>query len=247
MAMRMAARIARPNYGIDAPGIMVGFLLGGGTAVLVGVAIAKLAPDAWGWIGVSVGIVGALPLFFGTLMTLYWLVGKHRTRNHMLAMVNWRGDETVLDVGTGAGFLMAGVAKQVPHGRVVGIDAWSAKDLSNNSAAATSANLTIEGVAERCDVMTGDARELSFADGGFDCVVSLLCLHNIEGKADQERACREIARVLKPGGQAVIGDYIPTHHYAAALRSSGLRIHQSKSAFDVALSLMWIVVAEKPT
>ena len=52
--------------------------------------------------------------------------------------------------------------------------------------------------------------------------------------------------MLKPGGSAVIGDYSPTHDYAAVFRAAGLNVVRSKPAFEVARSLMWLPVAEKP-
>src|SRR6266700_1188047 len=50
----------------------------------------------------------------------------------------------------------------------------------------------------------GDATAMNFANGSFDVVVSNLCLHNIPTRDGRDRACREIVRVLKPGGKAVI-------------------------------------------
>ena len=236
----------RAHYGFDAPGIMVGISFGGGAVVFFGCLIAAFASGAWGYAGVVVALLGAVPLFFGLLMVIYAFVGKARTREHMLDLARLCGGETVLDVGTGAGLLLVGAAKRTPRGKVVGIDLWASKDLSDNTAETTMRNAVAEGVAERVEIFTGDARELTFPDASFDRAVSLLCIHNIEDKADQARACREIARVLKPGGRVVIGDYVPTHAYAAAFTDAGLEVIQSTAAFGVALSLMWIVVAEKP-
>jgi ubiquinone/menaquinone biosynthesis C-methylase UbiE len=226
---------------------MLGLSLGGGSGVLLGCLIAAFASGFWRYLGILVAVLGAAPLFFGLLMVIYAFVGKTRTRERILSLAMLRGDETVLDVGTGAGLLLVGAAKQLPRGRVVGIDLWASKDLSNNEAATTMRNAAIEGVVDRVEVQTGDARELTFPDATFDRAVSLLCIHNIEDKADQSRACREIARVLRPGGLAVIGDYVPTHAYARAFEDAGMRVIQSKQEFGVALSLMWIVVAEKPS
>lgn len=237
---------ARARYGIDAPGIMLGLALGGGAVVLFGSLLAALAPGTWRYVGGVVALLGAVPLFFGLLMVVYALVGKVRTRERILDLARLHGDEIVLDVGTGAGLLLVGAAKRTPRGKVVGIDLWAAKDLSDNAAATTMRNVEVEGVADRVEVQTGDARALAFSDATFDRVVSLLCIHNVEGKSDQARACREIARVLKPGGRVVVGDYVPTHAYAAALAEAGLTIVRSKPAFGVALSLMWLLVADKP-
>ncbi len=238
----------KPRYGWDAPGIMLGMLGIGASVVGLGAGLASLNLFRFarpiGWVLV---IGGALPLLLGLAMLQYGLGGKFRTRNAILDLVDWRGDEQVLDVGTGGGMLLAGAAKRLTRGgRAVGIDIWSAKDLSDNTAAAARRNIAIEGVGDRAEVRTEDTTKLSSSDGRFDVVVSLLCLHNIERKPDQAKACREIARVLKPGGRVVIGDYVPTHDYAKVLAEAGLTVSRSSSAFGVAGALMWFLVADKP-
>jgi arsenite methyltransferase len=239
---------AKPVYGWDAPGIMVGFIGAGVALVSGGLLLAYLQPVALSHaIGRVLSLIGVVPLLLGLAMLQYGLGGKLRTREAMLDFVAWRGDERVLDVGPGAGLLLVGVAKRLTRGgRVTGIDVWAAKDLSNNAAAATLYNLAIEGVADRAEVLTQDATRMGFADNSFDVVLSLLCLHNIEPKADKAVACHEIARVLKPSGRVVIGDYVPTHDYAGALAASGLVVRQSTAAFGVAGALMWLLVADKP-
>lgn len=238
----------KPVYGWDAPGIMLGFLVAGSVTIAIALVLIWHAPFPFATaLGIILLVAGAVPLLLGLAMLQYGLIGKVRTRDALLGLVDWRGDETVLDVGTGAGMLLIGAAKRLSRGgRATGIDIWSAKDLSDNSAAATHRNIAIEGVADRCDVRTADATSLPFDDAGFDVVVSLLCLHNIELKPNQAKACREIARVLRPGGRVVIGDYVPTHGYADALRDAGLTIERSRSAFGVAGALMWLLVADKP-
>lgn len=248
--MRAVADLAnqKPRYGWDAPGIMIG-MLGIGTAVVgggVGLIATRPFPfaDIAGWV---LAIPAAVPLLLGLAMLQYGLGGKLRTRDALLDLVDWRGDEQVLDIGTGAGMLLIGAAKRLTRGgRAIGIDIWSAKDLSDNSDATTRRNIALEGVGDRAEVRTEDAIRLSAPDATFDVVVSLLCLHNIEPKADQAEACRQIARVLKQGGRVVIGDYIPTHDYARALAEAGLVVRRSGSAFAVAGALMWFLVADKP-
>ena len=72
------------------------------------------------------------------------------------------------------------------------------------------------------------------------------CIHNIEDKTDQAQACREIARVLKPGGKVLLADYVPTHEYAKALREAGMQVAYSKAHILRALTLMWMLEATKP-
>lgn len=48
-----------------------------------------------------------------------------------------------------------------------------------------------------------DARRLSYADGAFDVVYAISVIEHIPGDGDSE-AMREMARVLKPGGLAIV-------------------------------------------
>jgi arsenite methyltransferase len=72
-------------------------------------------------------------LIEGVLMIVYAKHGKFLHRDRILAMVDWKGDESVLDVGTGRGLLMIGAAKKLTTGKAAGIDIWSTKDLSGNA------------------------------------------------------------------------------------------------------------------
>ena len=125
---------------------------------------------------------GVSLLAAGLLMLLYVKVGKFRHRDRMLALVTWKGDEQVLDIGTGRGLLLIGAAKRLTSGRAVGIDIWNASDLSGNSEERTTQNVVLEGVAEKIELRSEDAREMHFTDASFDVVVSNLCLHNIGTK-----------------------------------------------------------------
>jgi SAM-dependent methyltransferase len=50
------------------------------------------------------------------------------------------------------------------------------------------------------DARVGDAQELPFADGSFDCAVAAWMLYHVP---DLDRALAELARVLRPGGRLV--------------------------------------------
>jgi ubiquinone/menaquinone biosynthesis C-methylase UbiE len=214
----------RPDYGLDAPPVIRNLLLVAGVALAVATLVHFLGVPHPLWIPVrEVGlVVAANCLLNATVMVWYSKVGKHRGRERLLDRVPWRGDEAVLDVGCGRGLLLVGAARRLTTGKAVGVDLWQAEDLSGNRPEATLENARLEGVAQRLEVKTGDARQLPFPDASFDVVVSGLTLHNIYDRAGRQQAVREIARVLRPGGHVAVADIQHTGEYVAVLREHGV-------------------------
>ena len=238
--------MSKVNYGFDAPGIMRNLIVFGALTVVAGFAIPMLSSNTiLKYISYLIILVGCVFFLLGISMLVYGLKGKYKTRDIMLSKIMWTGSENILDVGTGQGLLMNGAAKHLTTGKAIGIDIWSSKDLSDNSINKTLANAKLEGVIDKIEIKNEDARNLSFADNSFDVVLSLLCIHNIEPKADQEKACFEIARVLKSNGTVLIGEYFPTTEYAKIFAKAGLKVKSSKPYFAETYSLMWIVEATK--
>lgn len=236
----------RPDYGIDAPGVVRNLLVIGAALILSGILFPTiyLGRVAILW-SRSAFWPGASCLVGGLLMLLYAKWGKFRHRDMMLKMVRWRGDERVLDVGTGRGLLLIGAARRLTTGRGTGIDVWSTKDLSGNSLERTQANVNVEGVQDKVDLKSNDARKLSFPDASFDVVLSNLCIHNIPDAEGRAQACREVARVLKPGGIALISDFINTGSYEKTLAACGLTVGRTRLNF-LTFPQLRVVRAEKP-
>lgn len=234
------------NYGFDAPGIMRNFLVFGSLS-FVGSTTTFLMSESL--LLTLVGyflLVGAVVLLtLAGIMFFYGIRGKFVMRDFMLDKVKWNGSETVLDVGTGRGLFMIGAAKRLTTGKSVGTDIWNQEDLSGNTIENAYKNAESEHVKHKVEVRNEDVRQMSFADKTFDIVFSMYCLHNIEERSQQEKACFEIARVLKSGGKALIGDFVPTHTYATFFTKAGLNVNSSRSYFNVALAPMWMVEATK--
>lgn len=259
---------ARPDYGVDAPNVLRGLLLWGAACLLVYASL-----QATGRANGLVFPVGKVTLTFpknmflgtgavlfveGLLFLLYVKYGKFRHRDAMLAMHAWTGNERVLDVGCGRGLLLAGAAKRIAEhvgegdasgsagGRATGIDIWSNVDMGGNSAAATQRNLDLEGVAGICDLQSMPAQTMTFPDASFDVVVSNLCLHNIPKAQDRAKACREIVRVLKPGGQALVSDYRRTGEYARVFQEGGCEVRKKWGSFLTTFPPLRTVIVRKP-
>jgi len=235
----------RPDYGVDAPNVIRNLILIG-----IGFAVVCLI-----WHRVTVGAITFI-LFPGLLfsaafciapallMLLYAKVGKFRHRDRILSYVPWRGDEQVLDVGTGRGLLLAGAAKRLTTGHAIGIDVWNAEDLSGNNEQNLLSNLDAEGVRAKAEVLNQNARKMSFPDATFDAVLSNLCLHNIYEKPGRLEACKEIVRVLKPTGVIVISDFRHIAEYRRNFEQLGLQVISQPLNWDTFPPLR-ILVARK--
>jgi trans-aconitate 2-methyltransferase len=116
---------------------------------------------------------------------------QHAMAEEVLALLELKGKQRVLDVGCGNGKVTAEIAARVQPGMVVGVD--SSADMiafaSSHFGPAVRPNLRF-GVA--------DARHLPFRDE-FDLVVSFNALHWIP---EQEQPLRSIRSAMKSGGMA---------------------------------------------
>lgn len=150
----------------------------------------------------------------------------------LLSKISWRGDEQVLDAGCGSGLLLIGAAKRLTTGKATGL-------LSGNKPEATMENARREGVGDRVEVKTGDMRKMPFPDASFDVIVSRAAIHNLHSAEDRAAAVREIARVLKPGGLALIDDIRHFKEYAAVFTDNGCDVRRISSA---ALTMFWTIL-----
>ncbi len=218
----------RAIYGVDAPGLVCALIvLGLGLALTSAIVLVGLAPSFVPAISSLVAApLAALFLFYAAVMLRSSLVGKMCIRDRLVAALALSGKERVLDAGCGRGLALIGCAKRLTSGKAVGIDLWSAKDLSNNSPAATRANAAAEGVADRVEVETGDLRKLPFSDASFDAIVSMTVIHNIPSRDGRDQALRELVRVLKPGGRIALFDLAFTPRYMEILRQAGMEVRE---------------------
>jgi len=104
---------------------------------------------------------------------------------------------TLLDLGTGPGYLPIEIVKKSPSIRCDGVD------LSGRLIKMARANALKAGMADRLNFEVGNAAKLRFEDASYDMVLSTGMLHMLK---DPLRVLRECYRVLKPGGEAWIYD-----------------------------------------
>ncbi len=135
----------------------------------------------------------------------------------MLSILDIKGNEVVLDLGSGAGAMAIAFAKSLQDGYVNGLD----KYLHNENKISTKIinfvrinylghtlknaekNAIIENVDTKCEFISGDfTRRLNFQDDYFDIISSFQSLHIVPSQK-QIQVFQEIDRILKKGGKIV--------------------------------------------
>lgn len=243
----MAEQVPKPDYGIDAPAIVRDCLLLGLAGLVLGSLLIFFGGRIGSYVGAAVMIAAMVRGGQGALMVLYANWGKFQVRDRMLTGIAWRGDEVVLDIGTDLGLLLIGAAKKLRSGKAIGIDIWRSEDLSDNSRQNTLQNAALEGVQDRIELKSEDVQAMRFGDASFDVVLSNLGLHNIPTAAGREKACQEIARVLKPGGTALISDYRNFEEYAHAFQKAGCSTEDSARTRINFFPPLRLITVHKPT
>jgi arsenite methyltransferase len=244
---RLQAR-PKPSYGIEAPRKTAILFFAGAAAVGAGLALQPISVGEFHLtlIGPTLLALGCLSLALFASRLAYSLRGRFNLRKRMLGAVNWRGGETVLDIGAGRGLLAIGAAKRLRYGAVVALDAWEAGDATALKLDTIQRNIDLARVHDRVELRSDDPWDIAFVDNSFDVVLSLLFLHRIENPGDRIKACCEIARVLKPHGVAVVADCANVKQYARALEAAGLEVDGPKPCMFEAYAAVDIVIARKP-
>jgi trans-aconitate methyltransferase len=110
----------------------------------------------------------------------------------LIAKLGLRGDERLLDIGSGDGKVTAEMARLLPQGAVVGVD--------NSEDMVAFAAEHYGGGAPNLSFILADARDLRFRDE-FDVVFSNATLHWVR---DHRPVLVGIRRSLRPGGRALL-------------------------------------------
>jgi ubiquinone/menaquinone biosynthesis C-methylase UbiE len=138
---------------------------------------------------------GSLTRLFDPVIAIY---GRERTfKRRVLRHADLRPGERVLDLGCGSGTLALMAIGRTPGLEIEGLDA--------DPEILASAKAKAEQTGTPIRFSQGFSTQLPHSDDSFDAVLSTLFFHHLSD-ADKLTTAEEVARVLKPGGRAVVGD-----------------------------------------
>ncbi len=126
------------------------------------------------------------------------IMGFRRTHDRLIAQAELADGMRVLEIGCGTGNVLARARRTHPNVELIGSDP--------DPAALERARHKLPGT--RLDVAY--AQELPYPDGEFDRVLSSAMLHHLD-TATKPLALAEVFRVLRPGGQLHLVDFVEGH------------------------------------
>lgn len=172
---------------------------------------------------VIIGIVMVIALF----SYIYFYVICFRTKfnneryeflKKIIEISNIKGNEVILDLGTGSGFLAINFAKNLKNGKVVGIDRYNIGyknplalyinilkiNFMFNTLRDAKRNAEIENVKNKCEFISHDlTKPLNFPNNYFDIILASEFFYCFPYNK-QKQLLEEIDRTLKNNGKIII-------------------------------------------
>ncbi len=154
-------------------------------------------------VGLVREVFATIPRHYDLLNRVFSLRRDVAWRRFAVRRMRFCGTDRLLDIATGTADLALAAAREHPQIRVAALD--FAREMMHVGAA----KCRRLGLQDRVRFVQGDAMRLPFPDHAFDAAS---CAFGIRNMPDRAGALREMARVVRPGGQVLILEmHFPRH------------------------------------
>lgn len=129
------------------------------------------------------------------------------------ALAKLREGDTVIDLGSGAGFDVLTAAKKVgPAGKAIGVD------MNKNMIDKANANKAAMKISN-AGFIQGVITSVPLSDDAADCIISN-CVINLVPASEKQLVFNEMFRILTPGGRVAISDILARKEFTDEIRNN---------------------------
>ncbi|KAG8668344.1 hypothetical protein FPOAC2_07629 [Fusarium poae] len=129
------------------------------------------------------------------------------------ALAKLREGETVIDLGSGAGFDVLAAAKKVGlKGKAIGVD------MNKNMIDKANVNKATMNISN-VEFVQGTITSVPLADTTADCIISN-CVVNLVPASEKQLVFDEMFRLLKPGGRLAVSDILARKEFTNEIRNN---------------------------
>jgi len=202
----------KPKYGWYVKNLIIGFnIIGliGLSAIIYGILIDGITQIILIISGLAVVLVFLWP-GIGMIMMNLLLLRKMPKINLVARMkaLDEIDNPQILDVGCGTGRTAIRIAKELKNGgHLYGVDIYSKLAISGNALDTVQNNARIEKIEDKTTFQYGSATDIPFEKNRFDIVNVSSVLHEVHDPNGQDKAMKELYRVLKPGGYLYLSEW----------------------------------------
>jgi SAM-dependent methyltransferase len=193
-----------------------------GHLAVLALAIVVAAVCRWrGWALWTVLVPAAIAVWAGLgAFSMHHAVQINEPQRLVTETFLPSGGGRVLDLGAGSGRATVGLLLARPRASVVALDRYTGYyGIDDNTPERLHRNARAAGVDDRVRVEVADMRVLPFQRATFDAAMSVAAIDHLDWPGI-EVTLREVARVLKPGGQFLIVGLNPDVWVRLAVPSS---------------------------
>lgn len=222
--MLPSPRQLKPDYGLALPRwheVVIWSSLAIGIISVVCWRVSASLPESFAIVCPYICFASLIVITLFEFLKHRYQLKLFRMRKEVVDAVLLKGEERVLVLYSGLGFMVSSLAQKMTTGRVVGIDPRYASSQIDMAITNAEENVRREGVAEKVELYSDELSPLPFPENHFDVAVMI----ETDALATKTVKADEVIRVMKSGGKLYINYNPATEAIIATMLLHGFSEH----------------------